>query len=438
MEFSSLLPPAIALFSLVLPRPRARVSLAGAVIVALGLASLRVAGGTDWRGAELPATYLSITAALLLLGGLSSVGPMLVGLGGAEAPVPRWVAGLGGMAVIALTLWVGVPVALAGGPGRSLVSLLILASILGILRALGRWLTLSRRFHRLDQALFRRIQPGSTREWSGGDAPLLALHLALAALALFAPHLVLLLAAVVGTAATGALLERRLDRSVGWPWVLLAGVLVLAVAGGFTIAIAGEVPLSLDQLRDGPFSPAFELVTALAWFAGVWPLLQLWPVHSRTHGPATAVAGAAILVRVVVPILPGGTEHWQPLIFPLLVLSAWYGAGLGRVRLALAAVATAGLLSLRPEAAWAGVILLLGEAATSIGERFAPVRRYSPGILALVALLLMTQAVPLLTGALQAQTFYTVLLAAGLAVALWVDDNPAEPRQRVDPRWHHP
>jgi hypothetical protein len=423
MEFSSLLPPAIVLYSLALPRPRARVSLSGGVIVALALASLRVAGGTDWRGAGLPATYLSITAALLLLGALFSLGQAFVGPAGVEAPLPRRVAGLGGMVVLGLTLWVAAPLALAGGLGWALIALLILAASLGVFRAVGRWLMLSRRLHRLDQRLFGRIQPGPTRMWTGRDAPLLALHLALAAVALFAPHLVLLLAAVVGTAATGALLERRVDSSMRWPWAMSAGLGILALAGGCTIAIAGEVPLALEQLRDGPFSPAFEPAAALAWLAAVWPLLRLWPFHSHRYGPATSVAGAAILIRVTVPILPGGTQHWQPLIFPLLVLSAWYAAGLGRVRLALASVATAGLISLRPGAAWAGVILLLGGAATSIGGRFGPAERYAPGIAALAALVLMAEAVPLLAGALQTQTFYTVLLAVGLAVTLSVDES---------------
>jgi hypothetical protein len=113
------------------------------------------------------------------------------------------------------------------------------------------------------------------------------------------------------------------------------------------------------------------------------------------------------------------------LIFPVLVLSAWYAAGLGSVRLAVAAVATAGLISLRPEAALAGVLLLLGDAAVSIAGRFGPTRRHAPLFARLVTIVLMTQAVPLLAGALQAQTVYTVLLAAGLAVTAPVDDSPA-------------
>jgi hypothetical protein len=197
---------------------------------------------------------------------------------------------------------------------------------------------------------------------------------------------------------------------------------VLALVSGLTIAVAGDVPLALDQLRDGPFSPAFELIAALAWFVAAWPLLRLWPTHSRSAGPATTLAGAAILIRVAVPVLSVGTEHWQPLIFPLLVLSVWYAAGLGRLRLALATVATAGLISLRPSAAWAGVVLLAGEAVLSIVGRVGSSRRLTPPVTAAVVLVWMTQAVPLLTGALQAQTFYTAVLATGFVVTLLVDE----------------
>lgn len=426
MQLSSLLPPAIVLLSVPLPRPRARVSLAGAVIIALGLASLRVAGGADWRGAELPPSYLSVTAALLLLGTLLALGSALLAMAGNESSIPSRAVGLGCLMVLGLVGWVAGPIAIAGGVMRSILTLAILGAVLALSLALARWLALPRRLQRLDQTLFRRLQPASSPSWGRDDAPLLALHLALAIVALIAPHLVLLLAAVIGTAITGVLLERRLDSSMRWPWALIAGVVVLALVSGFTIAVAGEVPLALDQLRDGPFSPAFELIAALAWFVAVWPLLRLWPFHARAYGPATAVVGAAILLRVAVPVLSGGTEHWQPLIFPLLVLSAWYAAGLGRVRLALAAVATAGLISLRPEAAWAGVLLLLGDAAVSIAGRFGPTRRYTPAVTALVTILLMSQAIPLLTGALQAQTFYTVLLATGLAITLAVDESAAD------------
>ena len=422
MDFSSLLPTAIALLSFTLPGPRARGSLAGAVVVALALASLRVAGGSDWRGAGLPPTYLSVTAALLLLGTLVALGSALRAVAGTEPSAPRTIVGLGCLVVLGLAGWVAGPVAIAGGVMRSILTLAILAAMLVLFRTLGRWLALPRRLQRLDQTLFQRTKPASSPHWGRDDAPLLALHLALAIVALIAPHLVLLLAAVAGTAATGVLLERRLDSAMGWPWAMTAGLALLALVSGFTVSVAGDAPLALDQLRDGPFSPAFEVAAALGWFLAVWPLLRLWPFHARAYGPATAVAGAAILLRVAVPVLSGGMEHWQPLIFPLLVLSAWYAAGLGRVRLALAAVATAGLISLRPGAAWAGVLLLLGEAAVSIAGRFGPTRRHAPLFARLVTIVLMTQAVPLLAGALQAQTFYTVLLAAGLAVTPLVDD----------------
>jgi hypothetical protein len=422
MEISNLLPPAIAWLSMTLPRPRARASLAGGVVTALGLASLAVAGAGDWRSVGLPASYLAITAALLLLGAGFSIATAITALRAGELPDRPILTGLGAVVVSGLVLWIAGPVALGGGVVRTLVSVATIGLGLAGGVAAGRALGLAERLRRLDQRLFgqdRGAVPGAFR----GREPLLILHLGLALVAFMAPHLVLLLVAAFGAVITGAMLAR------GGPWrsTMVGGLAVLALVSGFTISVAGEVPLSLVELRDGPFSPAFELVAAMGYCLAVWPLLGLFPFHSRWCGPATALAAAAVLLRIAVPVLSGGTEHWQPLIFPLLVLSVWYAAGLASARLAIVAVATAGLITLRPSAEWAGVILLAGEALVSTVRRIALGRRFESGVVGLVAVVMMAALVPLLTGALQTQTFYSVLLGLGAALSFLVRE-PAPAR----------
>lgn len=423
MEFSNLLPPAIAWLSMTLPRPRARRSLAGGVVTALGLASLAVAGAGDWRSVGLPPTYLAITAALLSLGTGLSLVTAIAAIRSGELPDRPVSAVLAMVMVSGLGGWVAVPVALAGGLGRTLVSIVILGAVFIAVIQAGRVSGVAQRLRRVNQDLFR---PVTSAPAAGQQGIVLLIHLALVVIAFVAPHLVLLLLAVFGTVITGAVLAREGASSGRWSWSLITGMVILGVVSGFTISIAGEVPLSLRELRDGPFSPAFELIAAMGYFLAVWPLLGLFPFHRRWGGPATALAGAAVLLRLAVPVMSGGTEHWQPLIFPLLVLSTWYAAGVTSARLAVVSVAAAGLITLRPTAEWAGVILLAGEALVSTVRRFVPGRRFESGVVGLVAVLLMAALVPLLTGALQTQIFYTVLLAAGLALAFLVrEPSPA-------------
>ncbi len=409
MQFSGLLPPAIAWLALTLPRPRARRSLAGGIVVGLGLASLAVAGAADWRSVGLPPTYLAITAALLLLGtGLalwSAVGAIQAGEL-SDRPVLTWVA-IG--VVVALGTWVAGPVAAAGGLMRSLVALVGLLAVLGGIIVAGGKLRLAERLAGLNQ----RIIGQSSAETSTNPILLVA-HLLLVLLAFFAPHLLVLLLGAFGAVITGLMIAK--ERA----WPVIAGLVLLAMVSGFTVSVAGEMPLHLAALKDGPFSPAFELLATAGFFLALWPLLGLFPFHARWGGPGTKLAAAAILIRVIVPVLSGGTEHWQPLVFPLLVLSVWYAAGIGSPRLALAAIATGGLVTLHPSAQWAGVILLLGEALVSTGGRFIPGKGFESGLIGLVAVLMMGALVPLLTGALQTQVFYTVLLAAGLALVFLV------------------
>lgn len=416
---SSVIPPITgAMFALLLPRQRACPAMAGAVITALGLASLRVAGGPEWQAAGLPSTYLSITAALLL-GGLLIPLAHLGRAARAGELQARWLPLL--PAAIALLLangWVLIPLVRAGGFGATGVALVILTAAVVLLTVLARALRLTDRIRRLDLAVFgTTLAPG--RPVRGpAELGLLIVHSGLAVAALFAPHLILLLVAVTGAAVTGVVLDRRLGGAGRWPVPELAGLVLLAMGSTFLVQVAGEVPLTLRELREGPFSAAFELSASLLFIAASWPMVGLWPLHSRPRGPATPLAGAAVLGIVAVQILPGGTGHWQPLVFPLLAVAAWYAAGTGVLRPGLAAVAAAGLISLDAGAAVAGTVVLALVAALDVRGRLRPLDRVGRLVRAGVTLGGAGAAVPLLEGALRAQTFYTVLIAAGVTAAL--------------------
>jgi hypothetical protein len=417
----TVLPPmlAIAVLSLFLPPRRFRPALAGAVFTALGLASLQVAGGPDWRGAGLPRTYLSVTAALLLIGLLLPLALAGIAIRSGELPGGRR-AGAVAAAVLLLVAAgrVAIPLALAGGPARTALAAAMLASV-GILSGgLARPLSLGDRLRRLDRAVFGSIEGEPGRPWGPTERWLFGAHAALAAVALVSPHLILLLGAILGTAITGVLLDRRLGLSTRWPWSVIGGLVLLALSSAFLIQVAGEVPLSLSELRDGPFSPAFELGASLGFIGAALPLLQLWPFHARARGPATPLAGAALLVLLVTPILPEGTRHWQPVVFPLLVVGGWYAAGAGSLQLALMALATAGLICLRPAAAWAGVVLLVLLALLGLRKRLVLPEPLGRMMVAGATVVGAGLAPTILAGALQAQTVYTVLLAAALAATL--------------------
>ena len=418
INLPDLLPVAGVLLALTLPPPRVGRGLAGAVLTALGLASLRVAGGPMWEAAGLPSTYLSVTAALVVAGMLTPLAQ--AGRAGWKGELrERWSWTLSAGIVLLLT---GVPIAVAlaraGGVGETALALTILSAGAVLLGTLARALRLGEGIRRLDRAVFGAHGPPGPLVWDPTARWLLASHCALGLVALIAPHLILLLGALLGSAISGVVLDRRLDRTARWPRSVPVALLLLAAASAFLIRVAGEVPLTLSELRDGPFSPAFELAASLLFLAGSWPLLGLWPLHSRLRGPATPAAAGALLVRLVAPVLPGGTEHWQPLVFPLLAFSAWYAAGTGSAPLGLTALAVAGLLSLRPEAAVAGMVLLALVAALGLVCRLGPREQIRRLVIAGITLAAGAVSLPLLEGALRAQTFYTVLLAAAMVATL--------------------
>ncbi|VVM08029.1 complex I subunit 4 family protein [Methylacidimicrobium tartarophylax] len=114
--------------------------------------------------------------------------------------------------------------------------------------------------------------------------------------------------------------------------VLLAGIIALL---GVLPAEARtfDIPRLTEYLRDNPISPRQQLVPFALLAAGFGTLVSLFPFHSwAPFGYASAPAPAAMLhagvlkkfglyglLRIAIPLLPGGAEAWKPWILALLL-----------------------------------------------------------------------------------------------------------------------
>jgi hypothetical protein len=222
------------------------------------------------------------------------------------------------------------------------------------------------------------------------------------------------------------------ERWRGRPRIPLAALVVIPALGlgwYYLAHVAGEQSLRMSALRDAPYSTAFQLATSLVLGLAAWSLLGLWPSHGSPLGPLAPLLGGLLFVRVITPALPEGLYHWQPLLYLLAAIAACHAAVGGRDDEALAALAALGFLSGVPAAGGAG----LGLAAASIVARL--VRRLSGegrvlngrGRALVAALVLSASALllPVLSGALAAQVFYSVVTVAALALAPWTSDDTA-------------
>jgi hypothetical protein len=417
-----LLPPVQAVAALQLSTPSGRRrALAGVPPVALALASLELTGAAD---PALAPAYWSITAGILILG-------LGITLG---VTAREWIragaasrAGIGATAAVgALGVLAALPLIRRGGALESLGATLALGLVVALVIALSRLLEPGRLFRWVESACFRRGSAGPARPLDRVERRLLAGHLACAAVAAGASHLLILLPAVAAAAILGVMLERRLGRLRGVPWGVLFGAVSLTAAVILLVQVARGFPLSLGQLHDAPFSPAFEILVSLLLAAAAWPLLSLWPFHASPRGPATGVAGATLLFRLAAPALPDGFGHWQPALYLLLAIAAWYGAATRRDDLTLTAAGGLGLLSLSPMAGWSGLVLVA--LAGLLRSRLWPDARWLPMAAAAGAAAGAGALLPVLAGGLAAQAFYTVLVCIAAVVALAVAAPVEQPR----------
>ncbi len=250
----------------------------------------------------------------------------------------------------------------------------------------------------------------------------LPVHALAVLLVLVAPHLHLLGVGVVIASISGVMVAPH--PTAGWRTAGAGLALLLFLAAWYALTlVGGEAPLWLNTLQEAPYSEAFELSLALPLVLSAWPLLGLFPFHDTRLGPLAPLAGSALIVRVAAEAVPIGLEHWQPVLY-LLVLAAMIHALVTRRDIeALAALAALGLVSGASLVGWcavglsAGVSLLRahqlletsGRALSAEGEAVAQ------GAAVAAALLL----VPVLSGGLAAETVYTVVTVVCGALYLW-------------------
>lgn len=316
---------------------------------------------------------------------------------------------LAGVLIIALAV-AGVRVGGTGRPGSLLVGAgLLLLGITLLVVAI-------RSSNAMDQPTpvppAARVQP----RW-------LAVQAVAVVLALLSPHLHLVMAGAALAVLSGTLAVRH--SGGGWRPPLGLGVALLLLLGAwYALAlVGGEAPLWINTLPDAPYSEAFELSVALPLVLAAWPLLGLFPFHDTTVGPLAPLAGGAVIVRVAAEAVPAGLEHWQPLLYPLVLAAMVHALVRRRDPEALTALAALGLVSGAFLVGWcaigltAGVALLRGHQVMRASGRVLSLEgeALAQGVAVAAAMLV----VPVLSGGLAAETVYTVLVVLCGAFYLW-------------------
>lgn len=400
------------LAALALPEDRARrTGLAGALVAAIATASLGLAGASGRPPGALTRSFAAVAA-----------GHLLLALGFLVAAIVRcWRhptrPGRVVLLLVAAALVAGlVPAVRHGRIGGWLPAIAVgtaLAGMVLVAPPLAEALRLASGVTWLDRVLLDRDGERSTATWSLGARWLAVAQAAAATGALVAMHLDVAMTAVLVTVAAGALLERHRRPARGGTLPALVSLFPLVAAWGLLVQVAGPMPRWLDDLREAPYSPAFETLTSLLLLLAAWPLLRLWPAHGAGLGPAAPLAGAVLLGRIAAPILPLGVEHWQPLAYLLATAAVWHGVARERASEVLAGLSMLGAASLDPGATWPALGLGgaagLAQAVAGRPDEAAWWPRWFR-YLWLVPLLLVPRV---LQGGFAAETVFTVLSAWG-------------------------
>jgi hypothetical protein len=367
-----------------------------AVAAGLALASLRAAPSP--LPVPLQTGFVSADAALLALA-------LVLGAAGALAALRDWprtesVVGAAAMAAgVAAVAWGGRVLAAGGQPGPFAAAGLIIA-VAGVLL----WFAGSR-IHLPGPG--DRIRPISLGPAAG---------LVLGALVVAAGrHLVAVFLGVMVTGWSGW----RLQRAAGGSRVPIAPVLTLVLlpACWLMATIAGPEGLRMATLGELPLSPAAELALTPALLLAGWAVSGLWPLHRQQPGPLSAVAGVLLVVRVAIPIMPEGLEHWRALALPVIVLGLWHAALSGRWSSIAVALAWVGVLSPGRAGLTGAGLLLAGGLMLELASRLGPdhpgrtVARVAAGLAVSCGALLAVEA------GLRVEVVYTVLAVGGLVAA---------------------
>jgi len=401
-----------------------RRAMAGMAAYVLGWSSLRVGLlGVEPLGAlsdavavAEPSGFLAVNLGLLLLGPIA----LLAGA------LPGWRRQTGeGRVRAAFAAIVGIVVLAAEWPGffflRPAPPVLLAGAIAGAGLTLfyaARALDLAARVHRADRRYPGAADvPRTPDGWRRRDGFLsLGLGVAITAALLGAGPMVVGSAAFLGAVALDQL-GMRLSGRRRVPVVSLAGVVVLAVA----------------WWAAGPLETAWEITLTGLLLLALWVVAGLWPWHRWSVPALGAPLAAAVVAQLAVQHFPSGTLFWQPLIFPVAVLSCWWAVATGRPALflggaALAAVATG------ERAALGGAALLLVAGAVLWLEtaRGAPERDHPAPWARQVASALSWGGLALaLPPMLRAEVVYSLLLIGAAALGVVTPGSTLQERSPI-------
>ena len=160
-----------------------------------------------------------------------------------------------------------------------------------------------------------------------------------------------------------------------WAMPLLLSLLLIP-ALWLWLTVAGPEGMSLQNLREAPFSEAAETLLAALLLPASLVLAGIWPFGGVTRGPRYAPLGALLLLAVVLPLLGQGVEHWRSLYAGWIVLGAVVAAVAARWPQFMACAGLFAMVCGGSSAWWAGMSLTLIASLMSLapGMRELPVR----------------------------------------------------------------
>jgi hypothetical protein len=402
--------------------------IAGGLLYLLGLAS--IVPELDAL-ATLPPSFLAVSAGFIWVGVAGAKWGLFVALLHKEelaiaklgrAVIPLVVA-IGTIALLSL-LYVTHELLLAGGWQGLVVAIglagagVFLLTLLGIARIGRGWRWLDTRW---------------LTRWSEGTPSLLsrsALVSGIGADLLFVAGVVVPHFAVAAVAmVAGTFLAHDALRPSGkvprWglqPFIVLASLLA---STWFIWTIAGpDLPLTIEGLREAPFSAAAEMSLAPMLALAAWAFLGLWPFHGTGPGSALSIVGGALLIRWGMGVIPTGIAHLAPLAGIVALLAVFHATALRRSGEYAAAL---GILAVTASGAAAWPLFALGSlpATLWILGRRSPVpgldRHELTGVLLLPAI---GWALPTM---LRGETVLTVIAVISGAVLYISDSRPASP-----------
>jgi hypothetical protein len=385
---------------------------AGAIVFALGAASLGTAAYPGPGSEFVPSTFFAVAFGMIALGAAAGLIAAIRGRGSDRMSRVAMVFASLGVALGSSTL---VTLSRAAGAGAALRAMLVLAVIGVLLWFLGKTLRPGRAMIWLDRRLLDRTT--ATEPLTRSEV---VWEMAGAALALASPWFILSCAGVLLTIiARGRSVARS---TASWTraavLVIITG-LPLVLLAQLTVRVAGNPLAGFTALQDAPFSPAFEILAGLLLLLLTWTTAGLWPLHGLGSDGPVSIAGWALLLRFGTVFVPNGVEHWRPILFLLGAVAICHTAATRRTDRALIAWGVLGTASLAAPAWWASVVMVLaGVAAWPRWPDGSAVRSFVSSQRWLL-LLPAAALIPILAACLGVETASTTLATLGL-VALAV------------------